>query len=120
MAFRFQNCIVKMLFMVINSFTLKGFLHRKLTFDMLLSIKKYPYTEFACPYIEVFLIDFIFQCSLSHNIYPIRAEVKIRTLNVNNFCLEHLYTLRYNTFFHIFFMLNNISKVSFLCRNPFK
>ena len=50
-----------------------------------------------------------------------RSEsVKIRTLNVNKFCLEHFYTLRYNTFFHFFFMLNNISKVSFLRRNPIK
>ena len=41
--------------------------------------------------------------------------------NENIFCLEQFYTIRYDTFFHIyFFMLYNISKVSFLCRNPFK
>ena len=45
-------------------------------------------------------------------------SVKIRSSNVNIFCLEHFYTIRYNTFFHTF--LYNISKVSFLCRNPFK
>ena len=37
--------------------------------------KRLPYTEFACPYIEVFLVDFIFHNSLSHNIGPIKAEV---------------------------------------------
>ena len=47
-------------------------------------------------------------------------KTKIRSSNVNIFCLEHFYTIRYNTFSHTFFMLYNISKVSFLCRNPFK
>ena len=47
-----------------------------------------------------------------------RSEsVKIMSSNVNIFCLEHFYTIRYNTFLHTFFMLYNISKVSFLYRS---
>ena len=45
-------------------------------------------------------------------------SVKIRTLNVNNFCLEHFYTLRYNIFFHIFLCLTTYQKLVFYAGIP--
>ena len=37
--------------------------------------ERLPYMEFGYQYLEVFLINFIFHNSLSHNIGSIRAEV---------------------------------------------
>ena len=38
-------------------------------------------------------------------------SVKIRSSNVNIFCLEHFYTIRYDTFFHTFLCSTTYQKL---------
>ena len=45
-------------------------------------------------------------------------SVKIRSSNVNIFCLEHFYTIRYNTFFHTFLFSTTYQKLVFYAGIP--
>ena len=124
-------------FLKIWVFILKGFLHRKLYGVKMFQSKDIniwsldfvfvwlPYYRHAIPvYESQTLLTSIYEACLAKyrsqtSKHSPTGRKWIRSSNVNFFCLEHFYTIRYNTFLHTFFMLYNISKVSFLCRNPF-
>ena len=69
-----------------------------------------PYTGLAWLYMEVRHQNILQQGG--------SESVKIRSSNVNIFCLEHFYTIRYNTFLHTFLCSTTYQKLVFYAGIP--
>ena len=69
-----------------------------------------PYTGLAWLYMEVRHQNILQQGG--------SGSVKIRSSNVNIFCLEHFYTVRYDTFLHTFLCSTTYQKLVFYAGIP--